>query len=60
MHHICKTSDSVASPAPGFPNVELYGQSVTLLGGGQLAIGQMADPDMFSLKGQVFLFDIMP
>ena len=52
--------DSIPPPAPGLPNFELYGQSVTLLGGGELAIGQLTDPDMASLKGCVFLFDIIP
>jgi hypothetical protein len=54
------TVDSISSPEPGFPTFELFGQSVTLLGDNQLAIGQMTNPDMVSLKGRVFLFDITP
>lgn len=50
--------DSESSPAPGIPTIEIYGQSVTLLGGNELAIGQMTDGTAGTLNGRVFLFDI--
>jgi hypothetical protein len=51
-------ADSVPSPGPGFPGLELYGQTVTLFGDTQLAIGQLSDPDGVSAKGHLFLFEI--
>ena len=52
-------TDSVPSPAPGIPGIELYGQSVTLLGGDELAIGQLTDGSALNFNGRVFLFDIL-
>ena len=56
-------ADSIPSPSPGTPGFEIYGESVTLLGNGQLAIAQMTDGELYPVfdyvvTGQLFLFDI--
>ena len=45
-------TDSIPSPEPGVAGLEYYGQSVNLLGDGELAISQMTP------NGRVFLFDL--
>jgi hypothetical protein len=50
--------DSEPSPEPGIPGFTAYGQSVTLLGGNQLAVAQMVDGSEVTGDGRVFLFDI--
>ena len=49
---------SIPSPSPGTAGSEFYGQSVTLLGGGEFAISQMTDGVDYPNNGRVFLFDL--